>query len=163
MTAPKTILVPTDFSETAKAALAYGKFLAEEFGASLHVLHVLHSPFTYVQGLEASPEMAYLREEMSREAGTSLEHVLTPQERKQLNARLTTMWGIPYVEITDYAGKNDVDLIVMGTHGRGPIQRLLLGSVADKVVRRAPCPVLTVRLPRQPTEELQDEGSSHNA
>jgi len=148
MTAPKNILIPTDFSDTAKSALTYAKFLAEKFSSNLHVLHVLHSPFTYMQSLEASPEVAYLREELSQDAARRLEGILTPEERKKLNARSTSFWGIPHIDIVEYAAKNDVDLIVMGTHGRGPIHRLMLGSVADKVIRHAPCPVLTVRLPQ---------------
>jgi nucleotide-binding universal stress UspA family protein len=153
VTAPKTILVPTDFSDTAKAALEYAKFLATNFGASLHLLHVLQSPLAYASALEASPELAYLREEMSKDARGRLERALTAAEREQFHVRLTTVCGFPPADIVEYAAKHDVDLIVMGTHGRSPIQHLFLGSVAEKVVRRAPCAVLTVRLPQHASAE----------
>ena len=133
MAPPKVILVPTDFSETAQAALAYGKLLAKTFDASLHVLHILQSPFTYVQALEASAELAYLREQMGLDAGQRLEEVLKPDEKKALRARMTAPWGVPHVEIVDYATKHHVDLIVMGTHGRGPVRRMLMGRVAQRV------------------------------
>ena len=145
MTEPSNILVPTDFSESANAALAYAKLLAEKFGARLYVLHVLQSPFTYLQGLEMSPQMALLREDISRDAGSRLERLLTPQEKKRFNARIRTEWGIPDLEIVDYSVKNEIDLLVMGSHGHGPIRRMFLGSVADKVIRHGHCPVLTVR------------------
>ena len=73
--------------------------------------------------------------------------VLTDGERQKFHAELVTLWGSPFVEIIRYAMSHDVDLIVMGTYGLGPIAHMLMGSVAEKVVRKAPCPVLTVRRP----------------
>ena len=66
-------------------------------------------------------------------------------EREQFQASMALRWGSPFLEIVRYAKEHGIELIVMGTHGRGPIAHLLLGSVAEKVVRKAPCPVLTVR------------------
>ena len=72
---------------------------------------------------------------------------LTDAERQKYSAEIVTLIGSPFLEIVSYAKAKDIDLIVMGTHGRGPIAHMLMGSVAEKVVRKAPCPVLTVRHP----------------
>ncbi len=142
---PKAILVPTDFSETADLALAYGKKLANVFHAPLHVLHVLRDPILHAFPTNGYAALPNYREEAERDALRQLDELLTPTEREQLQAQLVVGWGAPFVEIIRYAKNHDVDLIVIGTHGRGAIAHLLLGSVAEKVVRKAPCPVLTVR------------------
>jgi nucleotide-binding universal stress UspA family protein len=148
MIALKKILVPTDFSNASEAALAYGKAMAETFKAALHVLHVIEDPF--VHGWTSEGYVAALpsfRAEMEKSAREHLDSMLTEEERKQLQAELVTKLGSPFVEIVRYAKNESIDLIVMGTHGRGPVAHMLLGSVAEKVVRKAPCPVLTVRHP----------------
>jgi nucleotide-binding universal stress UspA family protein len=144
----KQILVPTDFSETAGAALECAKSIADRFGGSLHVLHVLQDPVLYGPVVEGYTVLATLREDMYRDAKRHLGQLLDEAERQALNARMDLTWGHPADVIVDYAAQNRIDLVVMGTHGRGPLTRLLLGSVADKVVRKAPCAVMTVR-PRQ--------------
>ena len=144
----KKILVPTDFSAASEAALKYGKDFAENFKAALHLLHVIEDPF--VHGWTSEGYVAALpsfRAEMEKSAREQLERALTEAERKQLSAELITKLGNPFVEIVRYAKSQSIDLIVMGTHGRGPVAHMLLGSVAEKVVRKAPCPVLTVRHP----------------
>jgi nucleotide-binding universal stress UspA family protein len=149
MLAIKTILVPTDFSETSEVAVRYGKSLAETFGAALHVIHVVQEPFAQPWAVEAYGfSLATLQEEWQRDASARVEGILTPEERTALNATLTTVLGHPYVEILRYAQDHSVDLIVLGTHGRGPLGHLVMGSVAERVVRKAPCPVLTVRHPQ---------------
>jgi nucleotide-binding universal stress UspA family protein len=138
----KTILVPTDFSEPSANALRYARAFAENFNAALHLLHVLEVPvFT---GWEAPP---LVLEDLEQGARNQLERLLTAEERQQFRAQLVLLNGSPFVEIVRYAREQGVDLIVMGTHGRGPIAHMLLGSVAERVVRKAPCPVLTVRHP----------------
>lgn len=149
MIAMKTILVPTDFSESSEAALRYGKALAQTFGASLHVIHVVQEPFAQPWAVEAYGfSLATLQEEWQREASARVEQLLTADERTALKATLATVLGHPYVEILRYAQEHEVDLIVLGTHGRGPLGHLVMGSVAERVVRKAPCPVLTVRHPQ---------------
>jgi len=144
----KTILVPTDFSETSEVALRYGKSLAQTFGASLHVIHVVQEPFAQPWAVEAYGfSLAALQEEWQRDAATRVEALLTPEERTALSATSETVLGHPFVEILRYAKEHAVDLIVIGTHGRGPLGHLVMGSVAERVVRKAPCPVLTVRHP----------------
>jgi nucleotide-binding universal stress UspA family protein len=76
-----------------------------------------------------------------------LEEVLSEADRQRFHAQLEIEQGSPFVQIVTYAKRFDIDLIVLGTHGRGPIAHMLMGSVAERVVRKAPCPVLTVRHP----------------
>ncbi|MFN4257738.1 MAG: universal stress protein [Gemmataceae bacterium] len=139
------ILVPTDFSATAARALDYGKALAETFRATLHVLFVMEDPFLTIPTLEGYTPLPRFREDMERDARRQLDQVLTPDERARFHAQLVMVWGRPAVEILEYAQTHGIDLIVMGTHGRGGLSHLLLGSVAEEVVRQASCPVLTVR------------------
>ena len=147
MIALKRILVPTDFSDASEAALNYGRALAEAFGASLHVLHVMEDPFLYASASESYVVPLELHEQIEKSARERLNSVLSATDREKLHAEVVLKRGSPFVEIVRYAREQDVDLIVIGTHGRGPIAHMLMGSVAEKVVRKAPCPVLTVRHP----------------
>jgi nucleotide-binding universal stress UspA family protein len=150
MIALKTVLVPTDFSTTSDSALRYGKALAQAFGATLHVVHVIEEPYGQPWAVEAYGfSLAALQEEWVKDAGTRLAGSLTDEERTALKAVTTTVLGHPVMEILRYANDNAVDLIVIGTHGRGPLGHVVLGSVAERVVRKAPCPVLTVRTPER--------------
>jgi nucleotide-binding universal stress UspA family protein len=145
----KHILVPTDFSEPSEVAGRYAKALAETFGATLHLLHVLDESYLAWAASEgfASPLGADVRGEAEKGARDRLQRALTDAERDKFQARSVLRIGSPFAEIIRYAREENVDLIVMGTHGRGLIAHMLLGSVAEKVVRKAPCPVLTVRHP----------------
>jgi nucleotide-binding universal stress UspA family protein len=139
------ILIATDFGDASVAAVKYGVALAEAFGAVLHVLHVVE-PLPGI-GL---PEVAMVASptdaaETRRRAEQELAGVLTREERERFAARLEVRTGKAVVEIVGYARSEGVDLIVVGTHGRGAVLEVLLGSVAANVVRHAPCPVLTVR------------------
>jgi nucleotide-binding universal stress UspA family protein len=146
MLALKTVLVPTDFSDASESALRYGKAMAEAFGASLHVVHVMEDLLAHAWAAEVYvSSMPQLRDEIEKESRQRLETVLGEGERARFRAETALLAGNPFLEIIRYAKAHDVDLIVMGTHGRGPIAHMLLGSVAEKVVRKSPCPVLTVR------------------
>lgn len=155
MTSPRIILVPYDFSETSDVALGYAKEFARRFGAVLHLLHVVSDAhigpgteaFWGVSGLEVQRRWV-------AEAGAKLEDLCSTEERTAFNVRTAVEVGTPFVGIIRYARSHHVDLIVMGTHGRGPVKHLLLGSVAEQVVRQAPCPVLTVRHPEHGFEQL---------
>jgi universal stress protein A len=140
----QNICVPVDFSDTSASALNYAKALAEAFGGKLHLLHVLVNwiPETDVP---VSPQMY---EQFEQSARKRLDSLLTPAERTKYQARLELVNGLSeFVEIIRYARENNIDLLVLGTHGRGAIAHMLMGSVAEKIVRKAPCPVLTVRHP----------------
>jgi nucleotide-binding universal stress UspA family protein len=146
----KHILVPTDFSEPALVAMKYARALAENFGASLHLLHVIEENsldyFAWTSPV-GSPAMASVQLEMEKTARFQLEQMMTADERTKFELKIVTLVGSPFLEIIRYARSQNIDLIIMGTHGRGPIAHMLMGSVAEKVVRKAPCPVLTVRHP----------------
>lgn len=141
----KTILVPTDFSDASQAALAYAKALAGAFDASIHLVHVMEDLLAHAWAAEVYvASMPTLRDEIAKESRERLAAMAAaePQARHIETALLA---GNPFLEIVRYAKSHDVDLIVIGTHGRGAIAHMLLGSVAEKVVRKSPCPVLTVR------------------
>lgn len=143
---PKTILVPTDFNEPSDAALAYAKELADDFGASIHLLTVVEDPLSQPWALESyGTPLADLLEDFKANARKLLEQALPDADRKKYKAELATAVGLPFRQIIEYATAHHVDLIVMGTHGRGALAHMILGSVAERVVRFAPCPVLTVR------------------
>jgi len=138
----KQILVATDFSEVSTAAIDYGCDLARRFGASLHLLHVMENPF-----LRPTPGDPHTLKTAT--LGHLLDR-LTDDDRLALHATAALETSDdPAGEIVKYAKTHAVDLIVLGTHGRGGVAHLLLGSVAEKVVRTAPCPVLTVRHPER--------------
>ena len=140
----RNILVPTDFSETSEHAFTYATGLAQSFKAKLHVLHVLPDPHSQPWSIE-TPGVATtgLIQTWENDAKKRLASLVLGD----IDRELLTQVGHPFVRIVRYAREHKIDLIVMGTHGRGPIGHMLLGSVAEKVVRKAPCPVLTVRHP----------------
>ncbi len=143
----KKILVPMDFSECSDAALKYARALREAFGASLHLLHVVQDPYTQPWAAEAFPApLGEMLQQWQEQARTRLAGLL--DEKDRASATIGTVVGSPFYEIVRYAVEQEIDLIVIGTHGRGPVAHMLLGSVAEKVVRKAPCPVLTVRSPQ---------------
>jgi nucleotide-binding universal stress UspA family protein len=138
MIALKKVLVPIDFAVASDAALVYGRALAKTFGAELHVLHVMENLF--LRPMANNPAAI--------EAGVAnrVAEQLTEEDRKALRAvPALRKSDAPAEEIVRYADQEQIDLIVMGTHGRVNMAHLLMGSVAEKVVRTAPCPVLIVR------------------
>jgi nucleotide-binding universal stress UspA family protein len=142
MIAFKRILVPSDFSDTSAAAVRYAVALARNFDARLYFLHVgdrAQSQFEseFPIGVDNTVEHAF-RERLLR--------IVTPQEQVELNPEFVVRPGGPAAEIVRYAQEANFDLIVMGTHGRGLVGHMVMGSVAEKVVRTASCPVLTVRM-----------------
>ncbi|HVC20230.1 MAG TPA: universal stress protein [Vicinamibacterales bacterium] len=147
MIALKRILVPTDFSPTSEIAVKYARALAEAFGASLHLLHVLESPLLQNVASEVYVPPPDFYEEWERAVRERLDRVVPAAERGTLALSCDVRTGSPFVEIVQFAREQDIDLIVLGTHGRGAVAHMFLGSVAERVVRKAPCPVLTVRHP----------------
>lgn len=142
------ILVPTDFSETSAAAVKYAVSLADAFGAQIHLLHVMEQPVQWQMAAEIAMVTAPVDDAALRErAEAELAELLTRDERERYRLVCATEVGAPFAAIVKYARRENIDLIVMGTHGRGAVAHLLIGSVAENVVRKAPCPVLTVRHP----------------
>lgn len=142
------VLVATDFSEPSESALNYGREFARTFGATLHVLHVVENSMMLVGPEAVGVDFAKLQSELESRAENTLNRIVTTEDREQLKAVTTVRAGSsPAFEIAGYAKTEGIDIILMGTHGRGVMAHLLMGSVAEKVVRIAPCPVLTVRHP----------------
>jgi len=137
----KNILVATDFSDSAAVALNYGRDLARTFNARLHLVHMVEDVM-----VRYSPEVSFavpeLQKNMEERAWRDLRALITEDDRAIVPV-VQTCVNIPNA-IVEYAKTNSIDLVITGTHGRGPIQHLLMGSVAERVVRAAPCPVLTV-------------------
>jgi nucleotide-binding universal stress UspA family protein len=140
------ILVPVDGSEASMDAVSHAAGLASVHGADLHVVHVLE-PQVAVES--AGVDVTSALEEVGERAIADAESVAREAGIEELHGSLLT--GAPHRRIVEYAEDNDVDLIVMGTHGRTGLARLLLGSVAEKVVRTSPVPVSTIR-PRDAAE-----------
>lgn len=140
------IVVPTDFSDMSDHALSYARTLADSLGASLHLVHVFDDPYgnALVAEMSASVYESMRATEMTQ-ARRRLLRRLPPTDRKQFHGSTAIVTGTPAEAIVDYATDRGMDLIVMGTHGRSGFAHLLLGSVAEQVVRTAKCPVLTVR------------------
>ena len=143
----KNVLVATDFSDTSASALNYGREFARTFGATLHVLHVVESGPMWAGPEAAGVDFAQLQAELATAARETLDRIVTAEDRAQLKAVTAVRTGSPAPEITAYAKAEGIDLVVMGTHGRGMLGHLLMGNIAEKVVRIAPCPVLTVHHP----------------
>lgn len=144
MIALKNILVATDFSEPAAVALNYGRDLARTFKARLHVLHVVDDVL-----LHYSPEVGLIGQDLQKDlekiATRDLEALITDDDRRTLELTSVVQSNVGAASgIVDYARTHAIDLIITGTHGRGAVKHLLMGSVAERVVRIAPCPVLTV-------------------
>ncbi len=145
----KTILIPTDFSEAADTALVYGRALAARFGAALHVLHVPENIFLTAFGADSYGAMTpRLQDDIEAAARTRLDELLIDSDKSgPPSTAVVIASSSPASVIVDYAKSHGIDLIVMGTHGRGALAHIIMGSVAERVVRLAPCPVLTVRHP----------------
>ena len=143
-----SVLVATDFSDTSQSALSYGREFARTFGATLHVLHVIENAMMWIGPEAAGVDFVQLHAEVETGAWNALNRIVTAEDREQLKAVAAVRTGnSPAFEIAGYAKAEGIDIIIMGTHGRGMMGHLLMGNVAEKVVRIAPCPVLTVRHP----------------
>ena len=142
------VLVPHDFGAAADHALLLGLAIAEKFGARVTVLHAYDVPnLGYPDAFVAAFELAT---ELERAATGELERLAARKELAAAKVETVLRRGAAWVEIVEACERLNVDLVVMGTHGRKAVSRLLLGSVAEKVVRSARCPVLTVHAPESP-------------
>jgi nucleotide-binding universal stress UspA family protein len=138
------ILVPTDGSPGVERAVEHAVDLAAAHGATLHALYVVNTASYSSMPMETSWE--HVRDMLGEEGEQALERVQELVEPEGVGVETIVVDGSPSREIVHYAEDGGIDLIVMGTHGRGGIDRLLLGSVAERVVRASKVPVLTVRV-----------------
>jgi nucleotide-binding universal stress UspA family protein len=145
------ILAPTDFSELSTQGLTSALELADTFGAKLLLLHVVEPPPYPVEGIVPSHLGATLLDDLERQAGRELAQMLSDTHGSKVEVMRRVVVGIPYRKIVEVAEEEKSDLIVMTTHGRTGLSHLVMGSVTEKIVRTAPCPVLTIRPTVVPT------------
>lgn len=149
----KNILCPVDFSDRSKTALSFATALAKEHDAELHIVYSYEEPYAYT---DAGMSGFVLPADMNPDK----EMLLTQRPTDgDVSFRQEFLIGSPSVTLLDYAKEHDVDLIVMGTHGRTGLGRLLMGSVAEAILRRATCPVLTLKTPLPVSEANLDKVS----
>jgi universal stress protein A len=136
------ILVPVDFSNYGEVAFAHVEELLKKFPARVTLLHAVEPSFT--QAIELSELNAQLNEELTASAEERIKALATSL-RPRFHAKAVWIIGAPWVAICDWAASHQVDLIVMPTHGYSGLKHVLMGSVAEKVVQKAPCPVMIAR------------------
>lgn len=144
MSVPQHLLVPTDFSPYAEDALDYAIALARALRARVILLHVISAMY-WATGEMPGALSASVMDELERGAQQSLEQAFQRVRAAGLDGEVMVLHGSPFEGIVSAAHDQGVDLIVMGSHGRTGLPHLLLGSVAERVVRLAPCPVLVTR------------------
>ncbi len=142
----KTILFPTDFSQGARAAMDYAISLAQDYKAKLILLYVIQDISIAEWYIPSSISAADLVADMQKSATREMEKWAAEAGGKVSNVENLIERGVPFVEIIRTAKERSADLLVIGTHGRTGIDHMLFGSTAEKVVRKSPCPVLTVRM-----------------
>ncbi|MFA4918544.1 MAG: universal stress protein [Thermodesulfovibrionales bacterium] len=144
----KSILFPTDFSEGSAEALKYAVEFANRYGARLYVLHVIYDIAKASGWYVPHVSMDAIYKDIQEGAKKELDNFGVNELGGLKNIERIVQTGVPYQEIMSCAVKNKIDMIIIGTHGRTGIDRILFGSTAAQVVRNAPCPVLTVRIPK---------------
>jgi len=142
----KTILFPTDFSNGARAAMDHAISLARDYQAKLILLYVIQDISIAEWYIPSSLSVADLVEDMQKSAAQEMDKWIADVSVSVKNVEKMVVNGVPFVEIIKTAKEKSADLIVIGTHGRTGIDHMLFGSTAEKVVRKAGCPVLTVRI-----------------
>lgn len=153
------IVVPTDFSATAREALSMACAIARGTPAKISLVHVVADAWRQPWVAEAGIEIAALQREMDDDAHKRLDALAAEEELRGVPVRPVVLIGAPHVEIADYVDTHGVDLMIVGTHGHGPVRRFLLGTVAERLIRMARCPVLAV-----PHESLRGKpAAAHEA
>jgi universal stress protein A len=140
----KKIVCPVDFSEFTDEIIVYGVNIATKFDAELHLLHVIPNLnyFTPYESFLTPENLVAMERNIEKEIEKDFQKTI---KKIAMPVKKAIRTGITFVEILDYIKTEKVDLVVMGTHGRSGFEHILLGSVAEKIIRRSPCPVLTVR------------------
>lgn len=141
------VLVPVDFSDYSKSSLRYAVNFAKYFNADIYLVYVVEPmvyPPDFSMGQIAIPSVDV---EMDKRATEELSNLAKKEIPPDLKSKVIVKTGKPYVEIIETAKEEDIDLIIIATHGHTGIEHVLFGSTAEKVVRKAPCPVLTLREP----------------
>jgi nucleotide-binding universal stress UspA family protein len=142
----KTILFPTDYSNGARAAMDHAISLAKDYQAKLILLYVIQDISIAEWYIPSSISAGELIEDMQKSAWQEMDKWFAEVSKQVNDVEKMVVRGVPFVEIIQTAKERNADLIVIGTHGRTGIDHMLFGSTAEKVVRKAACPVLTVRI-----------------
>lgn len=144
----KKILCPTDFSDTSKKALDYAIQFAKVFDAELEVLHVQLDEAQVVAFYLPEATLKNVKKELEDSTKQQLEDFCNTlgHDLEEISYTKKIIKGVPHIEIIEEAKLADIDMIVIGTHGRSGFEHVLFGSTTEKVIRKAPCPVLTVSL-----------------
>jgi nucleotide-binding universal stress UspA family protein len=142
----KTILFPTDYSNGARAAMDHAISLAKDYHAKLILLYVIQDISIAEWYIPSSISAGELIEDMQKSAWQEMDKWFAEVSKQVKDVEKMVVRGVPFVEIIQTAKERNADLIVIGTHGRTGIDHMLFGSTAEKVVRKAACPVLTVRI-----------------
>lgn len=141
----RTILLPVDFSKFGEKAISYASAFAEQFGASVHLVHVVE-PVVYPENyLVTSAGADDVNAALLQTAEQRLERLAAERFSQGIEVERSVRMGRPFIEITEAARECQADLIILATHGYTGLKHVLLGSTAERVVRHASCPVLTVR------------------
>ena len=142
----KTILFPTDFSQGARAAMDHAVTLAKDYQAKLLLLYVIQDISIAEWYIPSALSVTDLVEDMQKSAWKEMDKWGAEISARVKDVEKLVLRGVPFVEIIRTAKEKNADMIVIGTHGRTGIDHMLFGSTAEKVVRKASCPVLTVRI-----------------
>jgi len=143
----KKILFPTDFSPYSDVAMPYAVSFAEKFKSKLFILHVVEIFLPDPDYLGIYSDISKIYEDFQAESEKKMKEMKTMKILEGIDIQTSIVGGKPFIEIIKFARDNETDLIVMGTHGRSGLNHVIFGSTAEKVVRKAQCPVLTVKHP----------------
>lgn len=145
----KKILVPVDFSEYGDEILKYAREMAQKFDASIDLIHVIPNMdyFTPYESFMAAENIVAIQKGVEGEVEKDLDEVA--KKLPGITVKKVIRNGVAFVEILDYVRSEGIDLIIMGTRGRGGLEHIIIGSVAEKVLRKSPCPVLAIRPPKK--------------
>lgn len=143
----KKILCPVDFSECSDHALKYATAFAQMYSSRLSLLHVVEMPFLPAYSMAGIPDIYFPVDEVQKQCADKMNKLVEKLSDGDLDVHGDVQVGSPFLEIIKRAKEEESDLIVLGTHGRSGLKHMIIGSVAEKVVRKAPCPVLSVKHP----------------
>ncbi len=144
----KNILFPTDFSEGSSQALLYAVDIAKHYSSKIYILHVIYDLSKTMDWYISPLSIDEMYKDIIQRANEEIENFGFEELSSLTDIERVVTTGVPYEEIINFVNKHNIDLIVIGTHGRKGFDRILFGSTAANVVRYAPCPVFTVRLPQ---------------
>jgi nucleotide-binding universal stress UspA family protein len=145
--AVRRVLVPVDFSESARPIVEYARDIAKDRGAGVTLLHVVSTPSPAFDAPKVAAAKPKVAADLRERAEKDIEPLAALVRAAGVPVDSTVLFGAPSREIVTFARSSGADLLVIGTHGRTGLKHVFLGSVAEDVVRRCPCPVITLRLP----------------